>query len=52
MTRSHRKSYRWHLCDIKGNIDARGEHIYHMPGQGYYDRAVNADGPQLERFRF
>ncbi|MDG4898169.1 hypothetical protein P9272_32025 [Mesorhizobium sp. WSM4976] len=23
-------------CDIKGNINARGEHIYHVPGQEYY----------------
>lgn len=23
-------------CDIKGNINERGEHIYHMPGQAYY----------------
>jgi hypothetical protein len=25
-------------CDIKGNINGSGEHIYHMPGQSYYDR--------------
>lgn len=24
-------------CLIKGNINASGEHIYHMPGQRYYD---------------
>ena len=24
-------------CDIKGNISASGEHIYHVPGQRYYD---------------
>ncbi|MER8639315.1 hypothetical protein [Mesorhizobium sp. M1365] len=23
-------------CDIKGNINERGERIYHMPGQEYY----------------
>ncbi|TIN31720.1 MAG: hypothetical protein E5Y31_00975 [Mesorhizobium sp.] len=23
-------------CDIKGNINDRGEHIYHVPGQEYY----------------
>jgi hypothetical protein len=23
-------------CDIKGNINGRGERIYHMPGQKYY----------------
>lgn len=25
-------------CDIKGNINSRGERIYHVPGQRYYDR--------------
>lgn len=25
-------------CDIKGNISASGEKIYHMPGQYYYDK--------------
>ncbi len=24
-------------CDIKGNISSRGDKIYHMPGQQYYD---------------
>ncbi|MGA8046980.1 MAG: thermonuclease family protein [Dermatophilaceae bacterium] len=24
-------------CDIKGNINAEGERIYHLPGQRYYD---------------
>ncbi|WP_419694820.1 hypothetical protein ACN2CC_31845 [Mesorhizobium muleiense] len=23
-------------CNIKGNISADGEHIYHVPGQKYY----------------
>lgn len=23
-------------CSIKGNINERGEHIYHVPGQEYY----------------
>ncbi|MCH4560973.1 hypothetical protein [Mesorhizobium jarvisii] len=23
-------------CDIKGNINDHGEHIYHVPGQEYY----------------
>ncbi|MDH6234529.1 hypothetical protein M2281_005147 [Mesorhizobium soli] len=23
-------------CNIKGNINDRGERIYHMPGQAYY----------------
>ena len=27
-------------CNIKGNINARGEHIYHLPGQEYYDRTI------------
>lgn len=25
-------------CDIKGNISASGERIYHLPGQEYYSR--------------
>ncbi len=25
-------------CQIKGNISASGKHIYHMPGQKYYER--------------
>ena len=25
-------------CTIKGNISAKGERIYHMPGQEHYDR--------------
>ncbi len=25
-------------CQIKGNISAKGIHIYHMPGQEFYDR--------------
>lgn len=24
-------------CSIKGNISTRGERIYHLPGQKYYD---------------
>lgn len=27
-------------CDIKGNISASGERIYHVPGQRYYDATV------------
>lgn len=27
-------------CDIKGNINSRGEKIYHMPGQQYYDKTI------------
>jgi hypothetical protein len=25
-------------CLIKGNINSKGEHIYHMPAQRYYDK--------------
>lgn len=25
-------------CIIKGNVSAKGEKIYHVPGGGYYDR--------------
>lgn len=25
-------------CEIKGNISAKGERIYHLPGQAHYDR--------------
>jgi len=29
-------------CVIKGNISARGERIFHLPGQQYYSRtAIN-----------
>lgn len=24
-------------CNIKGNVSTRGERIYHVPGQEYYD---------------
>ena len=27
-------------CLIKGNINRRGEHIYHVPGDKYYDRTI------------
>lgn len=27
-------------CAIKGNVNAAGERIYHMPGQAHYDRVV------------
>lgn len=27
-------------CQIKGNINAEGEKIYHMPGQAYYDKTI------------
>lgn len=25
-------------CNIKGNVSTRGERIYHVPGQKYYDK--------------
>ena len=25
-------------CNIKGNVNTRGERIYHVPGQRYYDK--------------
>lgn len=25
-------------CNIKGNVNTRGERIYHVPGQEYYDK--------------
>lgn len=31
-------------CVIKGNINGSGEHIYHMPGQAYYDKTVISSG--------
>jgi hypothetical protein len=36
-------------CLIKGNINSRGEHIYHMPGQRYYDE-TQIDGSKGERW--
>ena len=27
-------------CDIKGNINERGERIYHLPGDEYYSETV------------
>jgi hypothetical protein len=27
-------------CNIKGNISASGERIYHLPGQQYYSRTL------------
>ncbi len=27
-------------CLIKGNINNKGEKIYHMPGQKYYDKTI------------
>jgi len=31
-------------CDIKGNISKKGERIYHVPGQRWYDEAVISPG--------
>jgi micrococcal nuclease len=36
-------------CDIKGNVSASGERIYHLPGQQYYDR-TRIDTTAGERF--
>lgn len=27
-------------CNVKGNVSTRGERIYHVPGQKYYDETV------------
>lgn len=27
-------------CNIKGNVSTKGERIYHVPGQEYYDDTV------------
>ena len=27
-------------CDIKGNVGASGERIFHVPGQRYYSRTI------------
>jgi hypothetical protein len=27
-------------CNIKGNVNTKGERIYHVPGQRYYDDTV------------
>jgi endonuclease YncB( thermonuclease family) len=31
-------------CEIKGNISAKGERIYHVPGQKYYDETAISPG--------
>ena len=36
-------------CKIKGNINSKGEKIYHMPGGRYYD-STQIDIPQGERW--
>ncbi len=37
-------------CNIKGNISDRGERIYHMPGQRYYDKTKISEGKGERRF--
>ena len=37
-------------CVIKGNVNRRGERIYHMPGQRYYGRVNMASSPQKRWF--
>lgn len=36
-------------CKIKGNINSKGDKIYHMPGSQYYER-TQIDLPQGERW--
>jgi endonuclease YncB( thermonuclease family) len=36
-------------CNIKGNISRKGERIYHIPGQKYYDRTKISE-PKGERW--
>ena len=36
-------------CEIKGNISAKGERIYHMPGGQYYE-SVKIDTGKGERW--
>ena len=36
-------------CLVKGNINSKWEHIYHMPGQRYYDK-TQIDGSKGERW--
>ena len=31
-------------CNIKGNISDKGERIYHLPGQGYYEKTKISEG--------
>ena len=31
-------------CEIKGNISKKGERIYHVPGQKYYEKTVVSEG--------
>jgi endonuclease YncB( thermonuclease family) len=37
---SHSSSRTNGPCLIKGNINRRGQHIYHLPGQEYYSRTI------------
>ncbi len=34
------RKHRTQACNIKGNISKKGERIYHVPGQKYYDKTV------------
>ena len=36
-------------CKIKGNINGKGDKIYHMPGSQYYE-STQIDTPQGERW--
>jgi hypothetical protein len=36
-------------CNIKGNVSASGELIYHVPGGGFYDRTL-VSGTKGERW--
>ena len=36
-------------CKIKGNINGKGEKIYHLPGSQYYEK-TQIDLPQGERW--
>jgi hypothetical protein len=36
-------------CIIKGNVNRRGERIYHMPGQGAYGK-INMEDPHKRWF--
>jgi len=39
-------------CPIKGNINAKGERIYHMPGQqAYDDTRINPTKGEAETFQ-
>lgn len=46
---NHRSATHQPGCDIKGNINEWGEHIYHMSGQKYY-LATRIDPARGERW--